>query len=80
MLGEDHSLAHEFPDHLDVIKRLAADDVSFADEVKTYDTLDKEIRVLELKGNPIDDDEMHKLKNRRAELKDYLYERLKKAS
>ncbi|ELI0632452.1 YdcH family protein [Vibrio harveyi] len=73
MLGENHSLTHEFPEHLDTITQLTANDSAFAENAKNYNTLDKEIRELELRGNPIDDHEMNTLKHNRAELKDWLY-------
>ncbi len=76
MLGENHSLTHEFPDHLDTISQLAENDSSFAENVRNYNALDKEIRVLELQGSPIDDREMNVLKLNRAELKDWLHSRI----
>ncbi|MGY5452445.1 YdcH family protein [Agarivorans sp. MS3-6] len=79
MLGEDHSLAKEFPDFLDTITSLVKRDEAFAKDTKRYNALDKEIRVLELNGAPIDDEAMHQLKHDRSVLKDSLYQRLKKA-
>lgn len=76
MLGEDHSLANEFPEHLDTIAKLAQSDAAFANDARRYHALDKEIRQLELNGAPIDDDAMHQLKHERAVLKDALYQRL----
>ncbi|MEL7448251.1 MAG: YdcH family protein [Pseudomonadota bacterium] len=76
MLGEDHSLTHEFPEHMEVIANLAINDRQFAKDAKRYDDLDKEIRELELDGAPIDDEAMHQLKHDRAMLKDSLYERI----
>ncbi len=76
MLGENHSLTHEFPEHLDTIAQLAESDSSFAENARNYNALDKEIRVLELQGNPIDDREMNVLKLNRAELKDWLHTRI----
>lgn len=76
MLGEDHSLTHEFPEHLEAIANLAINNSAFAKDAKRYDTLDKEIRELELDGAPIDDDAMHQLKHERAVLKDSLFERI----
>jgi hypothetical protein len=76
MLGENHSLVHEFPEHQDVIARLVEGDAVFAKDAKRYNDLDKEIRELELNRTPIDDDAMHRLKNERAELKDSLFQRL----
>ncbi|MEM6883523.1 MAG: YdcH family protein [Verrucomicrobiota bacterium] len=79
MLGEDHSLLNEFPEHKERIHQLVADDSNFAQDTKRYNELDKEIRVLELRDAPIDDAEMHQLKHDRAELKDSLYQRLQAA-
>ncbi|EHH1030569.1 YdcH family protein [Vibrio parahaemolyticus] len=76
MLGENHSLTHEFPEHLDTITQLSQNDASFAETVKNYNALDKEIRVLELQGSPIDDHAMNVLKHNRAELKDWLHSRI----
>ncbi|MGP8305749.1 YdcH family protein [Vibrio sp. YIC-376] len=76
MLGENHSLTHEFPEHLDTIAQLSELDMSFAENVRNYNALDKEIRVLELRGNPIDDQAMNVLKHNRAELKDWLHSRI----
>ncbi|WP_319534560.1 YdcH family protein [uncultured Vibrio sp.] len=76
MLGENHSLTHEFPEHSDTISHLSANDTSFAENVRNYNALDKEIRVLELQGNPIDDHEMNILKHNRAELKDWLHSKI----
>ncbi len=77
MLGENHSLLNEFPDHKAQIESLMSSDSVFAEDTKTYNALDKEIRTLEMRDSPIEDIEMHRLKARRAELKDSLFERLK---
>ena len=76
MLGENHSLANDFPKMKDKIAELAAANESFATDMKTYDNLDKEIRKLELQGSPIEDGPMHQLKHDRSVLKDSLYARL----
>ncbi|GIU33514.1 YdcH family protein [Shewanella schlegeliana] len=76
MLGENHSIMHEFPEYQDTIVKLCQSDDTFAQDTKRYNTLDKEIRELELKGAPIDDTAMHQLKLDRAELKDSLFHRL----
>lgn len=80
MLGEDHSLANEFPDHLDTIAKLLETDAAFATDTQRYNALDKEIRQLELDGAPIDDQSMHQLKHDRAVLKDALHQRLMDSS
>lgn len=76
MLGEDHSLVSEFPEHKETIAKLSKVDRVFADDSASYDALDKKIRNLELKNAPIDDEAMHQLKVKRANLKDSLYRRL----
>ena len=76
MLGEDHSLVNEFPEYQEIITRLTRNDEAFAKDTNDYNALDKEIRELELNGNPIDDEAMHQLKHDRAVLKDSLYQRL----
>jgi len=76
MLGENHALVKEFPEYQDIITKLTESDEVFAKDTKDYNALDKEIRVLELNGAPIDDEAMHLLKHKRAILKDALYLRL----
>ncbi|MUH71267.1 YdcH family protein [Psychrosphaera haliotis] len=73
MLGEDHSLVNEFPDHKDKIIELNNADADFAAGAKRYHSLDSEIRNLELKNAPIDDETFHQMKQERAQLKDRLY-------
>ena len=76
MLGEDHSLFNDFPEKTEVINKLIETDPDFAAEAKRYHALDKEIRTLELRNSPIDDQAMQQLKHDRAEMKDALYQRL----
>ncbi|QXO16066.1 MULTISPECIES: YdcH family protein [Vibrio] len=76
MLGENHSLAHEYPEHMDTISQLSASDDTFAENASNYDALDREIRKLELRGAPIDDHNMNSMKLNRAELKDWLHSRI----
>jgi uncharacterized protein YdcH (DUF465 family) len=80
MLGEDHSLTRDFPEHSNTIATLNTNDSEFAKNATQYDALDKEVRVLELQDAPIDDEAMHQLKHDRAALKDWLYQQLLKAS
>ena len=76
MLGENHSLIHEFPEHKDLIALLIQNQPKFAQTAKQYDDLDAEIRNLELANSPIDDQAMHQLKHDRSALKDRLYQAL----
>ncbi|CAM2953741.1 YdcH family protein [Vibrio rarus] len=78
MLGEKHSLNNDFPELEQEINQMMSNDSNFARDNKAYIALDKEIRVLELNGDPITDKEMNRLKHDRAVLKDSLYQRLLK--
>lgn len=55
---------------------LSANDEHFAANVKRYNEIDKEIRVLELQDSPIDDNAMQQLKHDRMGLKDWLHQQL----
>ena len=77
MLGEDHSLFNDFPEQTEVINQLIDSNPQFAADAKRYHALDKEIRTLELRNSPIEDQAMHQLKHDRAELKDSLYQRIR---
>ena len=70
MLGENHSLLSDFPEHKDTIYRLNATSTDFAEKAKRYHHLDDEIRNLEELGSPASDDTLHQLKHDRAALKD----------
>ena len=73
MLGEDHSLINEFPAYKEKIIALNKAEPLFAKEAKRYHLLDNEIRKLELRNAPIEDDSFHQMKLDRAALKDSLY-------
>lgn len=73
MLGEDHSLLFEFPEHADKIRKLKESNNKFSIDLDRYNTVDSEIRKLELGNAPIGDSEMHVLKRERSVLKDSLY-------
>ena len=76
MLGEDHSLVHDFPEYKITIKKLINENPNFAQEAQRYHSLDEEIRRLELDNAPIGDDTMHHKKQQRAQLKDAIYQQL----
>ncbi len=76
MLGENHSLVVEFPESKEEIDALIGFDKTFALDAKKYDNLDTQIRKLELRNSPIDDEAMHQLKHERLQLKDFLYQRI----
>lgn len=76
MLGEDHSLLKEFPQHKQTIQALAKESLEFAELMSEYNALDKDIRKLEMRDSPISDEEMHLMKHNRAEMKDRLHQYL----
>lgn len=76
MLGEVHSLENDFPEFKETIAKLVKSNKSFDEENSRYNEVDKEIRTLELRNGPIDDEAMHQLKHDRAALKDNLYKQL----
>ncbi|RYV02051.1 hypothetical protein SOPP22_10765 [Shewanella sp. OPT22] len=77
MLGEDHSLLHDFSEHKDKIISLSKNDNDFKKMADDYHKLDIEIRELELDKVPVADEYFNELKHKRSELKDVLYLRLK---
>ena len=74
MLGEKHRLIDDFPEFDELIHTLSENNEAFAEKNQQYTKLDDEIRKLELGGAPIGDDEMHRMKQERAALKDKLYQ------
>ena len=77
MLSEHHDIDHEFPEYHERLEKMAAVDADFAVLVAKHDKLDDEIRELEELGQPIADEEMEKMKFKRAGLKDRIYARLR---
>ena len=76
MLGENHSIHHEFPDQHQKIDDLVSHDPGFKALVMEHDKLDKQIRGLEMRESPIADLDMERLKRERIRLKDEVYHRL----
>lgn len=70
MLGEPHSIHHEFPDHHQRIEALIRDDPAFRGKVEEHDRLDKTIRGLEMRESPLADGDMEAMKTQRLRLKD----------
>lgn len=68
-----HTLEHDFPEYIETIKRLAAEDLGFRIDRREYERLDKEIRGLQESGIGTDDEHYNSLKKRRAYLKQHLY-------
>ena len=73
MLGENHSIHHEFPEHHDLIDKLMNEDIHFKKLADEYNKLDKDIRTIEMNGAPIEDLTFEQMKKRRIQLKDEVY-------
>ncbi len=71
-----HQLHQEFPQYSDLIDELKNNDPKFGDKYKQYSQLDQEIEGLERRDAPIGDDKLHRLKQKRAHLKDEIYKTL----
>lgn len=74
MLGESHALVIDFPLLKDEIIALNNSDGAFKVQAEAYHKLDFEIRELELKDSPVNDEYMNQLKHKRSQLKDNLYQ------
>ena len=72
----NHQLHKEFPQYSDLIEELKSNNPKFGDQFKQYAELDQEIEGLEKRDAPIGDDKLHRLKQKRAHLKDQLYQTL----
>jgi uncharacterized protein YdcH (DUF465 family) len=76
MLGEHHSLSHEFPDYKDKIHELKINNPEFAKLFEKYENIDKEIYRIEMQIENTSDEYLEGLKIRRVKLKDELYNML----
>jgi uncharacterized protein len=72
-----HALMDEFPEYRDRIDQLFTENGHFARLREHYDRLTTQIEALEDDGMPISDEELEKLKFKRLQLKDELYELLR---
>ncbi|MEX2475989.1 YdcH family protein [Marinobacter sp.] len=75
-----HELHGEFPQYSGLIDELKARDTKFQVQLQQYSDLDQEIEGLELRDSPIGDDKLHRMKQKRAQLKDDLYQVLAQQS
>lgn len=75
-----HELHAEFPQYSGLIDELKAKDMKFQEQLKQYSSLDQEIVGLELRDSPIGDDKLHRMKQKRAQLKDDIYQVLTRQS
>ena len=72
----NHELHKEFPQYSDLIDELKSNDPGFDEKFREYAELDQEIEGLEKRDSPISDDKLHRMKQKRAQLKDNLYQAL----
>ena len=79
MLGEKHDLIHEFPEYKDKIHELKLSDEHFARLFVEYHELDHEVRRIEEGVETTSDEYLEERKKQRLNLKDQLFEMLKKA-
>jgi uncharacterized protein YdcH (DUF465 family) len=73
MLGENHSIHHEFPEHHALIDKLMNEDIHFKKLADEYNQLDNDIRSIEINNAPIEDLTFEQMKKRRIQLKDEVY-------
>ncbi|GLP98113.1 YdcH family protein [Paraferrimonas sedimenticola] len=76
MLGENHGLNYEYPQHLSTIAKLKSENSEFAAMAKEYHQLDHSIRGLENQNVPTSDENFVGMKARRAELRDWLHAKI----
>lgn len=73
MLGESHQVLKEFPEHIEKIAELRANNEGFHHLMDEYDWLDSHIRSLEEIKTPVSDFHIEEMKKRRVHLKDKLF-------
>jgi uncharacterized protein YdcH (DUF465 family) len=73
MLGENHSIHHEFPEHHELIDKLMNEDIHFKKLADEYNQLDNDIRSIEINNAPIEDLTFEQMKKKRIQLKDEVY-------
>jgi uncharacterized protein YdcH (DUF465 family) len=79
MHNEQHDLGHEFPEYREQIHTLKLSDAHFRNMSDEYHALDRQIHRAETDVEPMDDEPLQHLKERRVRLKDDLYAMLKAA-
>ncbi|MDB5963685.1 MAG: hypothetical protein JWQ72_185 [Polaromonas sp.] len=72
----NHDLAHEFPEHLEKMRELKANDAHFAKLFAEYDEDNHAVARYELGAGVITDDALEELKKKRLRIKDEIYQRL----
>ncbi|MBR9856649.1 MAG: DUF465 domain-containing protein [Gammaproteobacteria bacterium] len=75
---EKHSLLKEFPDHHHTIRHLKMNDRHFAKLFDDYHEIDNEVFKIEAADRPTGDNHLEELKLKRVNLKDTLFNLVKK--
>ena len=75
-----HELSEEFPDQLETIARLTAEDTVFAALAEEYRALNIRVHDAETYERPMEELAEHQLRKRRMFLKDEIYRRLSAAA
>lgn len=73
MSNTPHELAEEFPEHVDAMHRLKAEDAHFAKLFDEYHEVNRAVHRAETDVEPTDDAHMEELRKRRMVLKDEIY-------
>ncbi len=73
---EHHSLDKDFPELAETVRQCMGCDEQFRSRNDEYNQLDRELYNLEQNGISTSDIEFMSLKAKRAEMKDWLYQRL----
>lgn len=74
MQVEHHELHNDFPNLVDEINALKAENPHFARVLEDYNQLTREVERLEEEDIPVDDFTIEDLKKKRIKLKDELYQ------
>jgi uncharacterized protein len=72
----NHDLAHEFPEHLEKMRRLKQNDAHFAKLFEAYDENNHAIKKYETGGAVITDVALEEMKKQRLTTKDEIYQQL----
>lgn len=73
MSNTPHELAEEFPDHIDAMHRLKAENAHFAKLSEEYHEVNRAVHRAETDVEPTDDTHMEDMRKRRLALKDEIY-------
>jgi len=79
MLNEKHDLVHELPEHRDTIHELKMSNQHFSRLFEEYHEIDHEIHRIETGITNTSDEYLHERKKMRLQLKDELFQMIKKS-